>query len=159
MKRTIAAISAVFGLLLTLAGCNSDPEPIEPKNSAASIPVPSPPAPALEDTAAGRAAFASHFVDLVNYTAMAGDTEPLLAVTQDCSGCVKFAETTALVRIDGHRPTQAIWQVSDIEPLATASRIVVTIAAQPELGIEGFELGVVTTTEPPYRVRDLGRLQ
>jgi hypothetical protein len=156
VKRSITAMTAVI-VLLALAGCGPDPQPKEPSGKA--IPIPSPPAAASQDTTEGRAAFAAHFINLVNYTAMTGDTKPLLAISDGCTQCRKLATTTSMVRIDGHRPTQGIWKAQTIESLVGGTRTVVTISAQPALGVQGFELGLVTTASPPYRVRDIGQLQ
>ena len=156
MKRSIPTITAVI-VVLAVASCGTDPHPKEPTGHA--IATPTPPAAACQDTAEGRAAFAAHFINLVNYTAMTGNTKPLLAISDGCTDCEKLAATTSKVRIDGHRPTQGIWKAQRIEALAGGTRTIVTISAQPALGIEGFELGLVTTAGPPYQVRDIGQLQ
>lgn len=156
MKRGIPAISCVLVVLAALAGCGSDPKPIEP--SAAGIPTAA--ASATNDTPEGRAAYIAHWIDLVNFTAMTGDMSPLLAASDGCRECAELARTSAKVRFEGERPREGIWRVRSMSMVSTdGTRFVVHFNDNSDLGVRAFDLGIVLPAKPPFHVIDIGRLE
>jgi hypothetical protein len=144
-------------VLLALASCSSDPQPKEPTGKA--IPIPSPPAAASQDTAEGRAAFAAHFINLVNYTAMTGDTKPLLAISDSCTDCRKLATTTSKVRIEGKRVETAIWSIDSIEPYGPDLEYLrIRLGENLDLDVQARTWGLWVTSDPPYIVKEMWRV-
>ena len=147
-------------MVLLLGGCGDDPKPIEPTTSTATIPVPTMPAQATEDTPEGRAAFVAHWTDLVNYTARTGDQAPLLAASEGCAECSELADTTARVRYKGKRVDGNIWLVTRIEMVSTdGTRFIAYVGPNPDLDFEPVDLGIVLPDKPPFRVIDIGVLK
>ena len=145
-------------LLAALAGCSENPKPIEPTTSATTIPVPTIPAQASEDSVEGRAAFAAHWVDLVNYAAITGDTGPMLSVTETCTECEDLAVGTAAVRVEGRRITTPLWVLDRIQPYGPDVQYVrILLADNPKLGVSARTFGIWVTNDPPYAIRDLWR--
>lgn len=157
MKRGIPAISCVLVVLAALAGCGSDPKPIEP--SAAGIPVPTAEAAVHQNTPEGRAAFAAHFVDLVNYVAKTGNTKPLMAITDHCGDCGVLGRDLARVMFDGHRVTGWIWRVKSIQLYGPDLQYLrISITGNREFNVHPRTLGIWVTTGPPYRIKELWRI-
>ncbi|MDF1703383.1 MAG: DUF6318 family protein [Aeromicrobium sp.] len=96
MRRTWWTSLALAAVLL--AGCSGDPEAREPDPSGSETPEPSatpPPLPeaATQETAEGAASFVDHYLDVMNYASLTGDTAPLKALSEkDCGGCQDYVE-------------------------------------------------------------------
>lgn len=87
---------------LTISGCDdgepddhADKAPSEPRSSSApkapGASAPPMPEKAAESDASGAKAFVGYYVDIVNYAADTGDTEPLDAAAKDCAYCQQFS--------------------------------------------------------------------
>jgi hypothetical protein len=157
VKRSIPTITAVI-VVLAVASCGTDPHPKEPTGHA--IPTPSPPAAASQDTAEGRAAFAAHFINLVNYTAMTGNTKPLLAISDGCTDCEKLAGNSKMVRVNGKRVETSIWRVDSIEPYGPDLEYLrIRLGENPELDVKPRTWGLWVTTDPPYKIKEMWRVE
>lgn len=127
---------AVLAGCLTLSACTSTPKPTplpeqttspSPTETATVAAPPSATPPTLPAKAQGTSpaaakAFARHYFDAINYSAMSGDTEALrLLGTDDCVSCDAIASNIEKVYNAGGRIVQEDWRVRSDRVLQAAN--------------------------------------
>lgn len=116
MRRTLWPHLALAAVLL--AGCSGDPEPKEPDSTTSPSPTTTPPPlpeAATQETAEGAATFVDHYLDVLNYATVTGDTSPVEELSgTSCEACTQFARTVAQIYDDGGRITGGEWSTDDL---------------------------------------------
>ncbi len=111
MRRMVLPI-----LAMVLMACSGETEPPEESPE----PTPEVTAPALpelaeDDSPAGAEAFARHYIEVLNYTALTGDTALLEELSaDDCSGCIKYIELYKSTYENGGYFTGGEWTVEAV---------------------------------------------
>jgi len=111
--------SVVAGILLVAAALSACSGPDDPAESTPSS-TPAPTAPTMpeiahDDSVAGAEAFVSHYIDVLNYAAVTGETDELRRLSaDDCSGCAKYIDLFEQTYSDGGYFTGGEWSVEDI---------------------------------------------
>jgi hypothetical protein len=105
-KRWAVAASAVAALGAT--SCSEEARPSDPSTAVTDTPTttspgtptpsqPGPTAPRLpavanEGSKKGATAYANHYIELLNYATVTGDTAPMRRAASNCSGCDRYVE-------------------------------------------------------------------
>lgn len=182
MFRGTVGARGLFGVtcaFLLLAGCGTT-DPGEPQTPGPTIsieptetPLTSPPklpeaAKGTDETAA--IAFAKHYIDVLSYAAVTGDTAYLRTLSSsECIECLKYPELYETVYKDGGYFKRDPWQVTNIEPteLSNKFEIVTTIetspsqwrmkAEEPEqtTGREIYQIALVISNKPKLTIVDM----
>lgn len=151
----------VLAALLTLGACSSDPEPKEPKPTATSAThtatPPTMPAQAKEDTPEGAAAFVKHYIELVNYAANTGDSEPMAAASQACKPCQSFGDAFSEEPTDGERFAGKLWKPTKLTVGSTRDPLTVRAELLVQEGRKRnpYTFNFLLTTDSPFRVRSI----
>lgn len=142
-QRVVAeAVAALMGLAV-VAGCSSsppEPEPLpEPTRSSAASSSPSPgptatpptlPAEAEGTSPAAAKAFARYYIELVNYAAATGDTQPARQVSSArCQSCNGILGKVDEIYSSGGRLTGEGWRVRNMkyQPFQPEDRPVLSV--------------------------------
>lgn len=106
-------------IVVLLVGCGSAEEPApEPEHATSSPPESPPPMPrsAKDDTDSGAIAFTKHYVDVLNYAAVTGDTDELKRLSSPkCEGCQEYIDLYEKVYSDGGYYKDGEWALSDFD--------------------------------------------
>lgn len=103
-------VGLIAAALVLLAGCQGDPDVLEPDPTTsptptAARPSASPPTASVqasEDSAEGAIAFAAHWLATSNFAAISGQTGELRQISDDsCRGCETYIQLYESVRRDG----------------------------------------------------------
>ena len=144
----------MLALPLVLVGCTSDdgkkptvlPSLAPPAASPSSVPVPSVPPEASAETAQGAAAFARHYMDVLNQAYAAADPTLVQSVSsQECGGCQDLIGVVQALRRDGSRSAGGEYDVkSALAPAVVAGDVIVDIVYERPPGqIVGADGAVV----------------
>lgn len=110
-------VSAIIAVLV--AGCGSADEPApEPEHATSSPSDAPPPMPraAKDDTDSGAIAFTKHYVDVLNYAAVTGDTAELKRLSSPkCEGCQEYIDLYEETYESGGYFKGGEWELSNIE--------------------------------------------
>jgi len=110
-------VSAIIAVLV--AGCGSADEPApEPEHATSSPSDAPPPMPraAKDDTDSGAIAFTKHYVDVLNYAAVTGDTVELKRLSSPkCEGCQEYIDLYEETYESGGYFKGGEWELSNIE--------------------------------------------
>ncbi|WP_140399986.1 DUF6318 family protein [Aeromicrobium sp. PE09-221] len=103
-------------LAVALMGCSGQPEPSEETvTPTPEITVPAMPELAADDSPAGAEAFARHYIEVLNYSALTGDTAELENLSaDDCTGCAKYIELYRSTYQNGGFFTGGEWTVEAV---------------------------------------------
>ncbi|TSD65489.1 DUF6318 family protein [Aeromicrobium piscarium] len=103
-------------LAMTLMGCSGGPDPPEETVSPSpEITAPAMPELAGDDSPAGAEAFARHYIEVLNYAALTGDTADLEELSaDDCTGCAKYVDFYRNTYENGGRIIDSTWRVDSI---------------------------------------------
>lgn len=155
MRRLV--VCALVALLAS--GCTGGPQPVEPEpsGSASASPTPSAaptmPEQAREDSHEGAASFVYFWVATFNYSAQIADSSGLRQLSEDCSGCSRYAQT-----IDSEPPVEGdIWRVLETEVISSSEgfEVIAQVEMRDQEGRRVESIGFVLTTSTPRRVADL----
>ena len=110
-------VSAIIAVLV--AGCGSADEPAPEPEHATSSPSDSPPPmprAAKDDTDSGAIAFTKHYVAVLNYAAVTGDTAELKRLSSpQCEGCQEYIDLYEKVYSNGGYYKDGEWTLSDFD--------------------------------------------
>jgi hypothetical protein len=125
MRRPRQTLAAAL-LLPLLAACGgapqaSDPPPAaEPTATASRTQAPAAPAAARQAGSKGAAAFVEHWVEILNFAGLTGDTEELARLsTADCVRCEALVEGIDRIYASGGRIEGGGWTVKSTRPYGT----------------------------------------
>ncbi|WP_417233371.1 DUF6318 family protein [Arthrobacter sp.] len=101
--RTLGACVAIAAAALALAGCGAGEPAATPSASsdAATVPAPETNAQMKAEGAPGLSATTYYYFEAMTYAQQTGQTDDMLAVTDDCAQCTKTAQAIAKVYADG----------------------------------------------------------
>lgn len=127
--RTLTITVATVAALMVCGACGTsggnaqaDPTP-SPTEQTPSAP-PKMPRAAHDDTDSGAIAFVKYYVDVLNYTAVTGDTDQLSNLSaSDCEGCQEYIELYKSVYNDGGYFKGGEWSLDNIEVAEAGSQV------------------------------------
>jgi len=114
----LTTVSVAAGVMLS--GCSGDPEPREPEPSSSSTPDPTATPPPLPEAATvesteGAAAFVDYYLEVLNYAAHTGDTDPVRDLSgPECGSCDNYISTVSGIYEDGGRVVGGDWSAGDL---------------------------------------------
>jgi hypothetical protein len=148
----------VLVALLTLGACSSDPQPREPRRTATSAtPTATPPTmppQAEKDTPEGAAAFVRHYIDVFNYAAKTGSTEPLKSLSQGCAACDKYALEFESIYQRGDHVSTHLWTLKSLDLEVEAREVRVFAGTDVNEGrIRRYTFVFRLPSKPPFSIR------
>lgn len=115
-------VGLIAAALVLLAGCQGDPDVLEPDPTTSPTPTATPPEmpdQATEDSEEGAAAFVAHWIDVYNYALESGNTDELQALSsKDCEGCINYIRLFGSTYESGGYFRGGRWKVEDADPYA-----------------------------------------
>lgn len=147
MRRMVLPI-----LAMVLMACSGETEPPEESPE----PTPEVTAPALpelaeDDSPAGAEAFARHYIEVLNYSALTGDTALLEELSaDDCSGCIKYIELYKSTYENGGYFKNSDWSVEDTEVWQLAGGYDVALDISTREGTSRASDVDEVTIDPPF---------
>lgn len=114
IRRALAGVLLAVMMLPACTGAKESADPTEEKSPAPTAPAM--PEIAQDESAAGAEAFVRHYIDVLNYAAVTGETEELKQLSSpDCSGCEKYIDLYESTYADGGYFTGGEWSVEDLQ--------------------------------------------
>ncbi|RLV56900.1 hypothetical protein D9V41_03785 [Aeromicrobium phragmitis] len=146
--------------VLLLAGCSGAPPDEQPTPTATASPTHAPPTMpelALDDSPAGAEAFVRHYIDVLNYAALTGDTSTLEELSSpECDGCRSYVDSIVETYRSGGYIRDESWRVEDVESESVEAGV--DVFAQVHVSAATFRESRESTEKASTPYRDSLRL-
>lgn len=114
IRRALAGILLAVMMLPACTGAKESADPSEEKTPAPTAPAM--PEIAQDESAAGAEAFVRHYIDVLNYAAVTGETEELKQLAHDdCEGCRAYEKTFDEIYAADGFIRGAEWEITAVE--------------------------------------------
>jgi len=155
----VRVIAIFLAAALLFAGCTED-KPKEPDPTSKPTPtatVPPMPAQGQDNSPEGAAVFVSYYIALFNHAAATGDTAPMRALSSNCEGCTKYADSFEATYSRGDNIPGKLWDLRtrNVRVYEDSVDVLTTIRMIEEGKPVEYRVGFVLPVKPPYKVKEI----
>lgn len=157
-------VGLIAAALVLVAGCQGDPDVLEPDPTTSPTPTATPPEmpdQATEDSEEGAAAFVAHWIDVYNYAARTGDGERLRSISPDCDACDSYADALEANAAEGAAPGGDVWELRDLQVDTSTGRydVLSRIRVRESDGSREYAIGFELGSSAPHAITDVYRVE